>query len=319
MLLRYVFMAVIVFSDQSVSARTLSAEELVRIGEIHDVQNHFPEALTYYNQALQSFRSHKQTKGEAIVVTKIALIFERQGRRHEAAVQVRHALTLFFKTPDSPVYADALFLSGRLALWVGPGDEAGPLFERAKERYRRSKNVQALGSVTIQSGLLKVSDGSTDAGLREIQQVLDDARARRDHEQTLAALVALGDANWILDHIQGAGILYEQALALLEQRPHTATEAALRIRLAAIDSTTGREEQGIESAKRAVTLYQSLRDVSGEAAAWGLLSSLHQALGHASEADEALRRALGIYRQQAVVVHACSASPSAAIAPRGSR
>ena len=319
MLLHYLLLAVIIWFGQPVSARTLSGEELVRIGEIHDVQNHFPEALTYYDQALQSFQAHKQPKGEAIVVTKIASIFERQGRRQEAAVQVHHALALFSKTPDSPVHADALFLSGRLALWFGAGEEAGPLFERAKERYRRSKNVQALGLVRIQSGLLKVSEGSADEGLQEIQQVLDDARARRDHEQTLAALVALGDANWILDRTQSAATTYEQALTLLQERPHAANEAALRIRLAALGSVTGRVEEGIESAKRAVTLYQSLRDASGEAAAWSLLASLHQSVGHASEAEEALRRALAIYRQRALTVHAGFGSRSKAISPRESR
>mgnify|MGYP003576702115 FL=1 len=307
-------------SGVPVSARTLSGEELVRIGEIHDVQNHFPEALTYYDQALASFRAQKQRKGQAIALTKIASIFERQGRRLEAAVQVRQALTLFSKTPDSPVHAEALFLSGRISLWLGDREEAAGLFERAKERYRRTRNVQALGKVRIQSGLLNVSDGSSsDRGLVELQQVLDEARSRRDQDQTLAALVALGDANWILDRTEVASDHYQQSVVLLEQRPEVATEARLRIRLAALSSATGREEQGIESAKRAVTLYQSLRDVSGEAAAWALLASLHQSLGHAPEGEEALRHALGIYRQQAVVVHPVRSAAPPATSPMGSR
>jgi tetratricopeptide (TPR) repeat protein len=305
---------------QPLSARTLSAEELLRIGEVHDVQNHFPEALTYYDQALDSFRAHKQRKGEAVVLTKIASIFERQGRRQEAAVQIRRALTLFSKTADSPVHADALFLSGRLSLWLGDRQEAAARLQQAQERYRRSKNVQALGSVTLQAGLLKVSDGSPDEGLREIQQVLDDARARRDDEQALAALVVLGDANWILDRTARAITHYEQSIALLEQRPQPAVEAELRIRLAALSSGMGREAQGIESAKRAVTLSQSLRDVSKEAAAWTLLASLHEALGQGPEAEDAFRRALDIYRQQAVFVHAVRpTSPSSATSPKGSR
>ncbi|HZH49986.1 MAG TPA: tetratricopeptide repeat protein, partial [Nitrospira sp.] len=50
---------------QSVSSvRKLTGDELLRIGEIHDVQNHFPEALTYYEQALESFRATKQWRGE---------------------------------------------------------------------------------------------------------------------------------------------------------------------------------------------------------------------------------------------------------------
>ena len=306
-------------SGLPVSARTLSGEELVRIGEIHDVQNHFPEALTYYDQALASFRAQKQRKGQAVALTKIASIFERQGRRQEAAVQVRQALTLFSKTSDSPVHAEALFLSGRISLWLGDREEAAGLLERAKERYRRSQNVQALGAVRIQSGLLIVSDGSPDRGLVELQQVLDDARSRRDQDQTLAALVALGDANWILDRTEAASAHYQQSVVLLEQRPEAAIEARLHIRLAALSGATRREEQGIESAKRAVTLYQSLRDVSGEAAAWALLASLHQAIGQAPEGEEALRRALVIYRQQAVMVHPVRSAVPPATAPRGSR
>jgi tetratricopeptide (TPR) repeat protein len=303
-----------------VSARTLSGDELVRIGEIHDVQNHYPEALMYYGQALDSFRAHKQRKGEAIVLTKIGLIFERQGRRQEAAVQLRQALRLFSKTPDSPAHADALFGYGRVLLWLGDREEAATLFARAKERYRRAQNVQALGSATLQSGLLKVSDGSSEEGLREIEQVLDDARGRHDQEQTLTALVALGDANWILDRTQVAGTHYEQSLALLQQRPQASIEARVRTRLAALNSARGREEEGIQFAKRAVTLAQSLGDTSGEAAAWTLLGSLHDALGHGPEAEEAFRLALAIYRRQAVVVHAVRAgSPPAPTFPRESR
>ena len=296
---------------QPVSARTLSGEELVRIGEIHDVQNHFPEALTYYQQAVGAFRARKQRQGEAIVLTKIALMFERQNRKPEAAVHVRQALALFAKAPASPVHADALFLSGRLSLWFGHPEDAVGRFEQAKERYRRSRNVETLGSVRIQSGLLKVSDGSVDTGLREIQQVRDDAHARRDQEQTLSALIALGDANWIVDRTQPAVAHYEEAVSQLAQRPHPSMEARLRIRLAALSGESGRVEDGLASAKRAVTLYQSLRDVSGEAAAWALVASIHQSVGQAAEADVALSRALGLYRQQTVIVHAGGPSSAA--------
>lgn len=324
-----VFMAVMYFSGwssaptvpaQSVSTRTLSGDELVRIGEIHDVQNHFPEALTYYEQALASYRAHKQRKGEAIVQTKIGSVFERQGRRQEAAVQLRQAVGLFSKTSDSPVYADALFVSGRVSLWLGDRDEAASLFERAKERYGRAHNVQALGLVTLQSGLLKVSDGPSDEGLREIERTFEAARRRGDEEQTLMSLVALGDGNWILDRLQAAGAHYEQALALLERRPQATTEARLRFRLAAVNAAMGREEEAVHFAKRAVTLYQSLRDVAGEAATWSLLASFHDALGQGDDAEQALRRALEIYHQQQLNVHAIrSSAPPAPTSPKESR
>jgi tetratricopeptide (TPR) repeat protein len=302
-----------------ISARTLSGEELLRIGEIHDVQNHFSEALTYYDQALASFRARKQRRGEAVVLTKMASISERQGRRREAASQVRQAMELFAKMPDSPVHADALFLYGRVSLWLGDREKAAVLFDQAKQRYRRSQHIQALRAVTIQSGLLKVNDGAPDQGLSELRQILNDARSGRDQEQTLAALLALGDANWVLDRTDAAIADYEQALRQLEQRPQPAVEARLRIRVAALSGETGREEQGIESGKRAVTLYQSLRDVSGEAAAWALLASLHHALGQAQESEEALRRALGIYGQRIMTVHDIRPAAAPATSPAGAQ
>jgi tetratricopeptide (TPR) repeat protein len=169
----------------------------------------------------------------------------------------------------------------------------------------------------LQAGLLKISDASSEKGLLEIQQALNEAQGRQDDEQTLAAIVALGDGNWILDRTEAAGTHYEQALAFLAQRPQATHEAGLRIRLAAISSITRREAEGVESAKRAVTLYQSLRDVSGEAASWALLASLHEALGQRAEADEALRRSLAIYRQLSVTVHAIRPpAPTAATVPK---
>jgi tetratricopeptide (TPR) repeat protein len=304
---------------QTTSARALTGDELVRIGEIHDAQNHYPEALTYYGQALDAFQAQKQRKREAIVLTKIASVFERQGRRQAAAVQLRRALALFPKTSDSPVHADALYASGRILLWMGSREEAAIRFNEAMQRYRRAHNEPALGAVMLQSGLLKVSDASSEEGLREIHEVLDAARARRDDEQTLAALVALGDANWILDRIQAATAHYEQGLALLAQRPRASIEAGVRTRLAALLGAAGRDQEGIAFAKRAITLCQSLRDKSGEAASWALLGLLDEAQGKRSEAEEALHNSLALYRQQTVIVHAMGPAPGPVTAPVESR
>jgi tetratricopeptide (TPR) repeat protein len=304
-------------SRESILVRTLSGDELLRIGKIHDVQNHFAEALTYYEQALQSYRGHKQRKGEATVLTKIGSIYERQGRRSEAAVRLREALRLFSHVPEASAHADALFMLARVSLWEGSREEAGRLLDRAADRYSRSGNLQALGRAKIQSGLLKVSDESPSEGIRQIEQVLHDAKGRRDDEQELAALIALGDASAIQDRHEAARAYYEQSLALLERRPQASVEAAVRTRVSAMYDMLDRQGQGIEVARRAVTLYQSLRDLSGEGAAWTRLATLHRTLNHYQEADEALQRALSIYRRQELLVHAIprQESPGAIVQP----
>jgi len=290
------------------SARTLKGDELLRIGEIHDVQNHFAEALTYYERARESFRATKQRQGEATALTKIGSIFERQGWREHAAEQLRDALALFSKAPASPAHGDALLTLGKVSAWLGSREEAGRLFERAMDRYSRSRNVQGVVLARIQLGLLRISDGLTEEGLLFLEQALKEARNRQDNDQALAALLALGDARWIMDEPDAAKQYYEGALALVEQRPQAGMEAVVRYRMSVIYGAIGQQEKGIGLAKRAVTLYQSSRDSSGEAASWALLASLYEALGQHQEADEAGQRALAIFRQRHVVVHAAGPS-----------
>jgi len=239
--------------QQVSSARTLKGDELFRIGEIHDVQNHFSEALMYYGQARESFRATKQRQGEATALTRIGSIFERQGRREAAAEQLRDALVIFSKVPAGPAHGDALLTLGKVSAWLGSREEAGRLFERAVDRYSRSRNVQGVALARIQLGLLRTTDGLTQEGLQILEEALQAAHNRQDNDQTLAALVALDDARLIMDEPDAAKQYYEQALALVEQRPQAGMEAALRYRLSAVYGAIGQQEKGIGSAKRAVT------------------------------------------------------------------
>ena len=286
------------------SARKLNGDELLRIAEIHDVQNHFPEALTYYEQALDSFRASRQLQGEAIALMKIGSIFERQGRREAAAARLREAVSLFSKFPDQPAYANALLVLGRVSAWLGDREEAGRLFEQAIQRAGQSRNLHGAGQAKIQLGLLRISDGRTDEGDRLLQQALQDAQSRHDDDQTLAALLALGDARSILDQPDAARTYYQEALVLAEKGLHTRAEADLQHRLSCVYEAIGQPEHGIAPVKRALTLYQSLRDPSGEAGSWALLASLYYMAGHQSEAEEATQRALLIHRHQQFMVHA---------------
>ncbi|HEX8751448.1 MAG TPA: tetratricopeptide repeat protein [Nitrospira sp.] len=302
------------WSVQTVSsARKLNGDELLRIGEIHDVQNHFPEALTYYEQAVETFRAAKQRQGQATALTRIGSIFERQGRREAAVVRLRDALSLFSKVPDSPAHPDALLTLGRVSAWLGSREEASHLFEQAVDRYSRSHNVQGLSAARIQLGLMRISDGQNQEGLRFLQQAYEDAQRHRDPGQMLIASLALGDGRWIMDDLEAAGTQYEQSLAMVEQRPQASMEAGLRFRLSAIYGVTGQQEKGVEFSRRAVTLYQSLRDPSREAASWSQLASHQQGLGQTQQAEESGQRALSIYKQRQLVVHAIRSSADAPV------
>src|SRR5947208_17155552 len=64
--------------------RTLDGDELLKIGDLHEVQNHLQEALPYYQRALAAFRAKKNRRGEAAALVRIGSIHERQGSHAEA-------------------------------------------------------------------------------------------------------------------------------------------------------------------------------------------------------------------------------------------
>src|SRR5678816_517336 len=66
------------------SSRMLDGNELLRIGDIHEVQNHLQEALPYYQRALAAFREKRDRRGEAVSLQKIGRIFERQGKLEDS-------------------------------------------------------------------------------------------------------------------------------------------------------------------------------------------------------------------------------------------
>ncbi|HUI72369.1 MAG TPA: tetratricopeptide repeat protein, partial [Spirochaetia bacterium] len=131
----------------------------------------------------------------------------------------------------------------------------------------------------IQLGLLHISDGRTDEGGKLLREALEGAQRRHDEELTLAALLALGDALWILDQLEAARTYYQKALPLAEKGLRTHLEADLERRLAYVHESMRQPEDGMVSAKRALTLYQSLHDPAGEAVVLAIMASLYRMSG----------------------------------------
>ena len=288
----------------TISVRELNGRELLRIGEIHDVQNHHLESLTYYEQALASFRRNKRHRDEAVALFKIGSVMERQGRREAAAARLEESLRLFEKFPAHPMYPFALLTLGRVSAWLGAREQAGRLFERARDRFLQAGDLQGLGTSKLQLGLLWISDGRTGEGVNLLQETLKDAQARRDDNQALAASLALGDGWWVAGALAAALPYYREALTMARRQQQPRFEAQLLHRLSALLEAMGQPERAIEFAESAVTSYRLLRDPSGEAAAWTLLANLLSQVGEEQRADDARERALLLYQHQQIVVHA---------------
>jgi len=285
------------------SPNQLSGHELLRIGEVHDQQEHFPESLTYYRLALSKFQEKKQSQGIATALMKIARVLERQGKLKEAYASLQEAVPLFAQTADRSAHAEGLLATGRVAAQLGQREASREALTQAAALFTRVRNARGRNDTLVQLGLLQVVDGEADAGLAALQQAAEEARTRRHVEQQFTATVALGDAHWLLGHMGDAQTHYLEALALAEAEHHLPFEGMLKLRLARLDVGKDSLNDRLALAKRALLIAQSIRDPSGEADAWSLIADLHRQLGQQAEADQADARAIAIYRSRELFVH----------------
>ncbi len=285
------------------SPNQLSGHELLRIGEIHDQQEHFPETLTYYQLALSKFREKKQSQGIATALVKIARVHERQGKLQDAYTSLREAVPLFAQASDRSAHAGALLAMGRVAGQLGQRDESRNALTQAAALFTRVRNPGGWNDTMVQLGLLQVVEGSPDAGLSALQQATEEARNRRHAPQQFTATVALGDAHWLLGHIGDARANYLDALALAQAEHHLPFEGMLHLRLARLDQGKESLNDRVALGKRALQIAQAIHDAAGEADAWSLLADLYRQLGQQKESEEADARALAIYRSRELFVH----------------
>jgi len=289
--------------QQVSSTRTLTGDELLRIGNIHDRQGHFSETLTYYDLALSTYRENKQTHGVAIALVKIAHVYERQGMFQDARVALQEAVPIFAKSSDNLAHARALLVMGRVSARLRHLEEAREslnhavaLFDQLKERHERNDAL-------VQLGLVEVDDGLIDQGLSLLKEARKDAQTRRDHGQILQAVEALGNVYGALDRVNDARRYYDEGLLLAEAERNMTLEAALRLRLAYLDAGDGRLTEGIELGTDALFLSRTEQDVATEAAALSLLADLYRKMGRIDEAEESAHHALSIYRSRQIFVH----------------
>ncbi len=285
------------------SPNTLSGHELLRIGTIHDQQEHFPESLTYYNLALSKFREKRQPQGIATTLVKIARIDERQGHLQQAHTSLKEAVALFAKASDRSAHAESLLAIGRVSAQLGLSDESRDALTQAAALFTRVRNARGWNDTMVQLGLLQIAQGENSAGLTTLQQASEEDRTRRHVDQQFTATVALGDAHWLLGHTSDAHSAYLDALSLAEAEHHLPFEGMMQLRLARLDGDQASLKDRVAQGKRALQIAQADHDTAAEAEAWSLLADLYGQLGQATESQDADTHALAIYRNRELSVH----------------
>ncbi len=276
--------------------RTLDGDELLKIGDLHEVQNHLQEALPYYQRALAAFRAKKDRRGEAAALVRIGSIHERQGSHAEALAALDAAVPILATVGEDRPHAHALLKLGRILESLGRMAEAQEAYDHARTLFQRSHDRKGYAESLIRLGSLWTAQDRVAEALPILQTALIDSRDRQDAVQQMAALTVTGDARIRAGEPGVARTLYEEGLQLAEAQRDVRAEADVRIRLVRLLFNEARYAEGLKMAQRALALYQSLRDRSQEADTLSLLGSLHQAEGNTTLAAEHHERALTLYR-----------------------
>ncbi len=277
-------------------SRALSGQELLGIAEIHDAQNHYQEARSYYERAVVAFQAGKQRRGEATAQQKLGLMLLRQAKWEEAYTALKKAEALSGRSADHAAHARTALARGQAAAALNKLDEAADAYLKAETLARKSRDVKTLNEFRLLFGSLRILQGRTGEGRSLLQAALEDARLRHDGSQQLAAFLALADGESRAHDTAQARRLYEEALSLAEAERSLRSEAEARGKLASLTLTEGRPAEGVPLAKRALAIYQTLKDRTREAETLALLGRLHREAGQSSEAEEYKRQAVTVRR-----------------------
>src|SRR5574341_1103503 len=287
--------AVVAVAPASASSRVLDGNELVRIGDLHETQNHLQEAAPYYQRAAAAFHKQKNRSGEAAALVRLGGVLHRQEKDQEAVVVLRKAVVLLGRGSELGAQGRALLALGPVAESLGRTGEARKAYERAAKQFARARDRKGRTESLIRLGTLLVSQEDVEAGFAYLQRALDDAKDRQDLGQQVLALMVMGDAHARAEVTDLARSRYEQGLRLADDQGEMRSRAALRMRLGRLYGDTGGAADGLPLVRTALGLYQALRDRSGEADALSLLGNLLLADGNTAEAALAHDQALELY------------------------
>ena len=278
------------------ASRTLDGQELLKIGDIHEVQTHLQEALPYYQQALEAFRVKKQRRGEAMALVKIGRLLERQGKPEEALTVLTSAVSLWRLLGDDLDGGLALIDLGKVAEALGRMKEAEQAYHASISLLRKAKERAGRIDSEIRLGQLKIKQDSVTEGLDLLQAALKEARDLHHVGHQMMALIMIGDAERSAGQLDAAKTRYEEGLKIAEANKGNTIEADLFARLAQVHEAAERSADAHAMAHRALALYQSHRNSLREADMLSLLGNLYGIQGDTRLAAEHHEKALTIYR-----------------------
>jgi tetratricopeptide (TPR) repeat protein len=266
------------------SLRNLAAIDAVR-GEPERAEERLAEALTIV-QGLGD------KAGLADLANDLGLLAEERGHYQEAMEHYREGLRLRRGLGQSLAVAESLNNVGYVCYLLGRFQDATVYWQQALTLYQAGGDQAGVVLGTQGMGLLHMAQGDWDAAVEAFQKSLVISRGLGLEESTAAGLLHLGRVGLLQGRFREALAAFAEAVPMLRelgdvrgQTELTLAEAEAWLQIGDLDAT----RQRLDAAER---LLAGGANGEQQAELWRLRGLLHLRHGEATQAREALRRAV---------------------------
>lgn len=153
-------------------------DAVIRTGDCYFKNNKYPEALTFYNDAIKN-----KYAGFHYARYQSAIILGLQGKPYEKVIELEELITSF---PNSDFADDALYEIGITYLELGKMNESVSPFSQLIKNYAKSSDL--INAAYLKLGLISYNQGDLQEAIRQYKQVLANNPDENERRASLAAL-----------------------------------------------------------------------------------------------------------------------------------
>jgi CHAT domain-containing protein len=252
------------------------------------------DAMGYFEQALEQWRSLPLRSGEAATLTNQGNLFFESSDYQQALDRYLSALKIFQTQDDARGEAYALNNIGVTYRSLGDTDAALAYVSRSLPRFRAAGEELAEGRALVRLGQIHLAHGDARAAEATADKALPVIRRADDRIAEADVLDLLGQIASVSGDTQKALSDHGQALTRYRASGSRRGEATALHHMGAVLASIGEQARALEALERALAIRQEagLRDAEAE--------TLHQIAlvewqaGNLSQAQSRLRAALAL-------------------------
>lgn len=275
-------------ADADLTALAANARGLlaIRRRRFRDARGHLTDALAFARRSDPPDR-----RLEAIILTNLGRVFLNLGLPAQALASFDDARAFLERGADPAARAMLDINSGIAAIQERAFDEAAAYLERASAHLEIQENLQLLGGVKRNQGMLLLERGQPADAEPLLRQSLAIAERLADDAGRAATLTELARAALAQGRTAEAGRWASEAVRLAQQLEDPAEGARGEAVLGAVARAEGRLDEAVERYHRAADAFGQMEMEKERAEALRDLGYLHMEAGREGEAARAFAQA----------------------------